>query len=922
MSERNQERGRPRRPSDEDYLWDGSGPADPDLRQVEALAGELRLKAPLVARPRRPWAIAVGAGGLAALIAAWLAPPEAIPPSWMAALLPGVSTDAEVLGGSMVDIALRGEEEPRPEWRRTMAERLEAAGGRLLEDGPRLRAELAGVDREDAAEWLRAVTPTGRLAVKLVVDNSPFMEGLYARVKVDSRAKELGVTGDIDSWEGPEGGYFVDYYLLSTDRAALETYLAEMARRGPELRPPPGTEVALERVRYESRSADPWPASDAEGAMDEPSSIRFENRGEGQNGSFIMRSYEYGGREPSAPVEYWRTHHVRSAAELENRDFAGAYAYRDKWNRGAVIVDLKLDAAQRFADLTARSVGRKLAILLDGRVNSAPVIGAHITDSRLSVSMSGGDRETTWREASALAAVLGSQPLPFSVEVRSATAIPSLVPPAHAQGARGLLALLFGLAVALPVWLLERRARRIDPEVAPVRGRPRRRPLRGKLVVTAIGAALVALADHIPLPGTSELARRLGSEPGGLYGPFALGLVPIFTGYIAVELVVLLVPRWRRLRIGSPAERARLAFPVALVSILVAVAQAYFHATWLTGLDQIPVDIGSTLTVVRDSVVFWRTVAAVAAGSIALAVLAHVIDRSGLGNGFAIVLVAGLAHRLFDGARAIADVSLAEQLALVLGLALTAALTAGILRWRSAGPARFRLPTAGLIPFQIGGQIVSLLIVGSLHPATSLQGVIAWLQELQGRPGLQLVIVLGFGLVLSVLFSRPSRGGAAAAALDPAARRRLWGSFAGATLLSLAYLVALVGVASLLGPWSPTIGAAMLSAAFATAAIMDVVADGRAWSRRDDLAPVWALHQVQRVAPIVDALTRNGIDVHARGLYWRSLLHFFGPFAPIVLHVPSPQRAEAAAIIRTQLGLVAQSAESAEAALATLRRAS
>jgi hypothetical protein len=863
VSERDDERGEPREASDDEYLWDGSGPADPELRQVEALAGELRLKAPLEARPRRPWKLAVAAGGMAALIAAWLAPPEAMPPGWTAALLPGVSTDAEVLGGSMVDIALRGEEAPRPAWRRIVAERLEAAGGRLIEDGTRLRAELAGVDRDDAAEWLRAVTPTGRLAIKLVVDNSPVMEALYARVKHDARAKELGITGDIDSRDGAEGGYFVDYYLRAADRAALETYLAEMARRGPELSPPPGTDIALELVQ------------------------------------------EHREGEPLVLVErYWRTHHVQSSAELENPDIAHAYPVWDEVSgRAEVVVELRPDADGRFAELTGRNVGRKLAILFDGRVNSAPVVQTRIAGGRLRITMGPGDNETTWREASAVASVLRSEPLPFSVDVRSVAAIPSAVSPAHAQTARGLLALLFGLALALPVWLLERRTRRIDPDVAPVRGRPRRRPVWVKLAVTAFGAALVALADHIPLPGTSELARQLGQEPGGAFGPFALGLVPVLTAYIAVELVALLVPRWRRLRIGSPVERARLALPVALVSILFALAQAYIVASWFIQLDQFPGDIGATFAV-NDSIVFWRTFALVAAGPLALALLAHVVDRYGLGNGFAILLLAGLAHRLFDGARA-TDVPLAEQLALVLGLALTAALTAGILRWRS-GPARFRLPTAGLIPFQIGGQIAGILVFASLHQATGLAGVITWLQSLQTRPGLQLVILLGAGVALSWLFSRPSRAGALAAALDPAASRRQWRGFAGATLLSLAYLVALVGVAGLLGVWSPLLAGAMLSAALATAAVMDALADGRAWSRRDDLVPVWALHQVQRVDPIALALTRNGIDVHARGLYWRSLLHFFGPFAPIVLHVPSAQRAEAAAIIRTQLGLGGQ----------------
>ena len=93
----------------------------------------------------------------------------------------------------------------------------------------------------------------------------------------------------------------------------------------------------------------------------------------------------------------------------------------------------------------------------------------------------------------------------------------------------------------------------------------------------------------------------------------------------------------------------------------------------------------------------------------------------------------------------------------------------------------------------------------------------------------------------------------------------------------------------------------LVSVAFATAILMDLIAEWRALARRDDLVPLWPLHQVQRVDLVTGALTRNGIDVHARGLYFRLLLHFFGPFVPVLLYVPGEQAEEARAIIRAQL---------------------
>jgi len=110
---------------------------------------------------------------------------------------------------------------------------------------------------------------------------------------------------------------------------------------------------------------------------------------------------------------------------------------------------------------------------------------------------------------------------------------------------------------------------------------------------------------------------------------------------------------------------------------------------------------------------------------------------------------------------------------------------------------------------------------------------------------------------------------------------------------------------ALLGRWQAVVlgyfGIALSSVAIATAIIMDLVAEWRAFARRDDLVPIWPLHQVQRVDLVTDALARNQIDVHARGLHLRLLLHFFGPFVPVLLYVPAEQAEEARAIIRAQL---------------------
>jgi preprotein translocase subunit SecD len=52
----------------------------------------------------------------------------------------------------------------------------------------------------------------------------------------------------------------------------------------------------------------------------------------------------------------------------------------DEWNNPAVSFSLKADGARRFESATGQNVGRRLAIVLDGKVQSAPNINSRISD--------------------------------------------------------------------------------------------------------------------------------------------------------------------------------------------------------------------------------------------------------------------------------------------------------------------------------------------------------------------------------------------------------------------------------------------------------------------------------------------------------------------------------------------------------------
>ena len=65
---------------------------------------------------------------------------------------------------------------------------------------------------------------------------------------------------------------------------------------------------------------------------------------------------------------------------ISGSDLKTAYISQDEFGRPAVGFELKSEAAGKFGDFTMRNIGRRLAIVLEGKVVSAPVIRSRISD--------------------------------------------------------------------------------------------------------------------------------------------------------------------------------------------------------------------------------------------------------------------------------------------------------------------------------------------------------------------------------------------------------------------------------------------------------------------------------------------------------------------------------------------------------------
>lgn len=129
----------------------------------------------------------------------------------------------------------------------------------------------------------------------------------------------------------------------------------------------------------------------------------------------------YGGSIPAdlevlimgARVENPQTYYVtRRSAGITGRDLKTAFTSQDRNGHPAVGFNLTAEGARRFAQLTEQNIGKRLAIVLDGKIQSAPQIDVRISDSGI---IEGGSAGFLLKEAQDLALVLRSGALPASV---------------------------------------------------------------------------------------------------------------------------------------------------------------------------------------------------------------------------------------------------------------------------------------------------------------------------------------------------------------------------------------------------------------------------------------------------------------------------------------------------------------------------
>jgi preprotein translocase subunit SecD len=181
---------------------------------------------------------------------------------------------------------------------------------------------------------------------------------------------------------------------------------------------------------------------------------------------------------------------INQIAAVTGRDLSGAQPGQDENGRPAVNFNLTRDGATRFSRITGDNVGKMLAIVLDNRVVSAPVIHSQISDRGIIQG------SFTAQQANDLALVLRSGALPASISYEQEETVgPSL----GADSIRhGVIASIVGFVAVMGFMLVYYRGSGVNADVALI------------LNLIILLAAMAYIGSVLTLPGIAGVILTVG----------------------------------------------------------------------------------------------------------------------------------------------------------------------------------------------------------------------------------------------------------------------------------------------------------------------------------------------------------------------------------------------------------------------------
>jgi preprotein translocase subunit SecD len=243
--------------------------------------------------------------------------------------------------------------------------------------------EVPGQDEAGFQEIREIISQTARLEFKMVDDESPFFRELSERGAAQAlpdglefRSEQASVGVDAKGEQLFALGTYA--YLPIAPGETSEQTLRRLRDWADTLTPPPDREIGFEIVRSE---------------IDETT----------------LKEKEIG----------WRTYLLRAQTEVTGDQVRDAAAQPDQssntlggWYVALTFTDRGGDI---FEEITGNNVKRRFAILLDGKIESAPVIQDRISGGHASITMGSSDPTVQLRDARKLELVLRSGALPAPI---------------------------------------------------------------------------------------------------------------------------------------------------------------------------------------------------------------------------------------------------------------------------------------------------------------------------------------------------------------------------------------------------------------------------------------------------------------------------------------------------------------------------
>lgn len=201
----------------------------------------------------------------------------------------------------------------------------------------------------------------------------------------------------------------------------------------------------------------------------------------------------------AGPAVY-RSYLLRSKVELTGDKLTDARVAVEQGGLGAgrpyVAITFDKEGARIFSELTGANVGRRLAIVLDDTVNSAPVINSKIPDGNAQITLGTANYNQALEEANDLVLVLRSGALPAPVSIFEERTVGASLGPELVRS--GSTAAIIGLVLVIAFMIAYYRRQGVIASAALL--------LNGLLIL----AALSSVGATLTLPGIAGFVLTLG----------------------------------------------------------------------------------------------------------------------------------------------------------------------------------------------------------------------------------------------------------------------------------------------------------------------------------------------------------------------------------------------------------------------------